>query len=49
VLFVVSGLSAKVDLNKERKPKGHLHWVRAADAVKAEFRVYDVLFTPEVG
>jgi len=45
----VIGLSAKVDLNKERKPKGHLHWVRAADAVKAEFRVYDVLFTPEVG
>jgi len=43
----ISGLTATVDLSKARKPKGHLHWVRCADAVEAEVRVYDVLFSPE--
>jgi len=43
----IVGLSASVDLEKTRKPKGHLHWVRCADAVAAQVRVYSVLFTPE--
>ncbi|KAL1505024.1 hypothetical protein AB1Y20_008785 [Prymnesium parvum] len=43
----VVGLTARVDLEKTRKPKGHLHWVCAATATPAEIRVYDVLFTPE--
>ena len=34
----------------ERKVKGTLHWLNAADAVKAEFRHYDVLMNdPEEG
>lgn len=32
----VIGLTATVDTSKERKPKGHLHWVRCEDAVAAE-------------
>ena len=43
----LSHLMATVDLEKANKPKGNLHWVDAATAVKAECRVYDVLFTPE--
>ncbi len=43
----IDHLVASVDATRERKPKGHLHWVDAATAKPAEFRVYDVLFTPE--
>ena len=43
----VTSLEASVDLQRERKVKGHLHWVSAETAIKAECRVYDVLFTPE--
>lgn len=40
-------LVASVDAARERKVKGHLHWVSAAHAVRAECRVYSVLFAPE--
>ena len=40
-------LVAKVDMTRANKVKGHLHWVSAATAVKAQCRVYGVLFSPE--
>ena len=40
-------LRATVDAERLSKTKGHLHWVSAADSVKCEVRLYDVLFTPE--
>ena len=43
----ITHISASVDMTRERKPKGHLHWVSADTAVAAECRVYDILFTPE--
>ena len=43
----VVGLTASVDLARANKPKGHLHWVDASEAVPAEVRMYSVLFTPE--
>jgi glutaminyl-tRNA synthetase len=43
----LSHLVATADTNRERKVKGHLHWVSAETAVAAECRVYGVLFTPE--
>jgi len=43
----LSHLVAAVDATRERKVKGHLHWVSAAHAVRAECRVYGVLFAPE--
>ena len=43
----VVGLIASVDLARLNKPKGHLHWVDASEAVPAEVRLYGVLFTPE--
>ena len=43
----LSHLLATVDMSKANRPKGNLHWLSADDAVKAECRVYDVLFTPE--
>ena len=43
----VTHLTATCDMQRERKVKGHLHWVSADTAVKAVCRVYGVLFTPE--
>lgn len=44
----VLSLVAHADATPERnKTKGHLHWVSAADAVKATVRVYTILFTSE--
>ena len=44
---VLSYLKATADPSRANKVKGHLHWVSAETAVKAECRVYNVLFTPE--
>lgn len=39
---------SQADGSAERnKTKGHLHWVSAAEGVRAKVRVYGVLFTPE--
>jgi glutaminyl-tRNA synthetase len=48
----VTSIRCKYDLESKsgegsRKVKGTLHWVSAADAVKAEFRLYDQLFRSE--
>jgi len=43
----LSHLVATADPTRERKVKGHLHWVSADTAVAAECRVYSVLFAPE--
>jgi len=43
----VVALTASVDLGRANKPRGHLHWVDASEAVPAEVRLYGVLFSPE--
>ncbi|EOD05227.1 hypothetical protein EMIHUDRAFT_414809 [Emiliania huxleyi CCMP1516] len=44
----VTALVCSADGSAERnKTKGHLHWVSAAEGVRAKVRVYGVLFTPE--
>ena len=43
----LSHVVATVDAARERKVKGHLHWLSADTVIAAEFRVYGVLFEPE--
>lgn len=43
----VIALTASVDLSRANKPKGHLHWVDASEAIPAQVRLYSVLFAPE--
>jgi len=44
----VTALVCSADGSAERnKTKGHLHWVSAAEGMRAKVRVYGVLFTPE--
>ena len=43
--FLYSPLTAKGQTPDGRKIKGIIHWVSAADAVDAQVRVYDRLYT----
>jgi glutaminyl-tRNA synthetase len=43
----VTEIRATVDLEKKVKPKGHIHWLPARDAIPCEVRLYKPLFTIE--
>ena len=40
-------LECTVDRERKNKPKGHLNWVAADTAVRAEVRLYSSLFTAD--